>query len=80
MDLFHPMPPHILNRLFDKEENLLEWISKYTKKPIIAEGNIKSPQMLKDVSFLKLADWYVMEHSIYARPRWFQFLNRKMIS
>ena len=80
VDLFHPMPPHILNRLFDKEENLLEWISKYTKKPLIAEGNIKSPQMLKDISFLKLADWYVLEHSIYARPQWFQFLNRKMIS
>ena len=74
------MPPHILNRLFDNDENLLEWIRKYTKKPLIAEGNIKSPQMLKDISFLKLADWYVMEQSIYARPQWSQFLKRKLVS
>ena len=80
IDLFHPMPPHVLNRIFDQEENLLEWISKFTKKPIIAEGNIKSPQVLKDVSLLRLADWYVMERSIYARPQWSQFLKRKLVS
>ena len=80
IDFFHPMPPHILNRIFDQEENLLEWISRFTKKPIIAEGNIKSPLVLKDVSILRLADWYAMERSIYARPQWFQFLKRKLVS
>ena len=80
IDFFHPMPPHILNRVFDEDENLLEWISKFTKKPIIAEGNIKSPMVLKDISMLRLADWYVMERSIYARPQWFQFLKRKLVS
>ncbi|MEC7214119.1 MAG: NADH:flavin oxidoreductase, partial [SAR324 cluster bacterium] len=69
-----------LNRVFDEDENLLEWISKFTKKPIIAEGNIKSPMVLKDISMLRLADWYVMERSIYARPQWFQFLKRKLVS
>ena len=80
IDFFHPMPPHIMNRIFDEDENLLEWISKFTKKPIIAEGNIKSPLVLKDVSMLRLADWYVMERSIYARPQWVQFLKRKLVS
>ena len=80
IDFFHPMPPHILNRVFDEDENLLEWISNFTKKPIIAEGNIKSPMVLKDISMLRLADWYVMERSIYARPQWFQFLKRKLVS
>jgi len=36
--------------------------------------------VLKDISMLRLADWYVMEPSIYARPQWFQFLKRKLVS
>ena len=80
VDIFHPQPAHILNRCFNSDESLLEWIAKHTRKPMIAEGNIKSPQVLKDVASLKLSDWFVMERSIYARPQWFQFLNRKLQS
>ena len=44
------------------------------------DGSIKSPQLLQEAEELKIADWYVMDRSLLARPQWFAFLKRKLIT
>ena len=49
VDIFHPFAVHVMNRCFDSEESLLELIGLNTERPLVADGNIKSPQVLLDV-------------------------------
>jgi NADPH2 dehydrogenase len=78
VDLFHPLAVHVMNRCFDSEESLLEWIGRFTDKSLIAEGNIKSPQVLLEVLSMEKATWYVLEKSLFVRPNWYQFLKKKV--
>ncbi len=79
VDIFHPITVHALNDCFESEESLVEWTTKSSKRPQIIEGNIKSPQLLQEAGELDLADWYVMDRSLFARPQWYAFLKRKLM-
>lgn len=78
VDMFHPITIHVMNKFFDSEMTLLEWVAKYTKKPIIVEGNIKSTQVLKEVLAIDKATMYGIDKALFARPNWYQFLQKKI--
>ena len=78
VDIFHPITIHVMNKFFDSEETLLEWVSKYTEKSIIVEGNIKSTQVLKEVLAIDKATMYGIDKALFARPNWYQFLQKKI--
>lgn len=80
VDIFHPVAVHALNHCFESDHTLIEWTAHSTQRPQIMEGNIKSPQLLQEAGELNIADWYVMDRSIYARSQWFAFLKRKLIT
>ena len=78
VDIFHPFAVHVMNRCFDSEESLLELIGLNTERPLVADGNIKSPQVLLDVLNIDKVHWYVLEKTLLARPNWFNFLKKKV--
>ena len=78
VDIFHPFAVHVMNRCFDSEESLLELIGLNTEQPLVADGNIKSPQVLLDVLNIDKVQWYVLEKTLLARPNWFNFLKKKV--
>ena len=78
VDIFHPFAVHVMNRCFDSEESLLELIGLNTERPLVADGNIKSPQVLLDVLTIDKVQWYVLEKTLLARPNWFNFLKKKV--
>ena len=78
VDIFHPITIHVMNKFFDSEETLLEWVSKTTDKSIIVEGNIKSTQVLKEVLAIDKATMYGIDKALFARPNWYQFLQKKI--
>ncbi len=78
VDIFHPFAMHVMNRCFDSEESLLELIGLNTERPLVADGNIKSPQVLLDVLNIDKVQWYVLEKTLLARPNWFNFLKKKV--
>lgn len=77
VELIHPVTIHVLNKFFETEETLVEHVGRFTKKQIIAEGNIKSPQILKEAMTLKRADFFALDKAIFSRPNWYAFLERK---
>jgi 2,4-dienoyl-CoA reductase-like NADH-dependent reductase (Old Yellow Enzyme family) len=79
VDILHPVSIHVLNKFFDTEETLVEWVGKFTKKPIIAEGNLKSPQILKEAMSLSRAQLYALDKTLFARANWYQFLQKKIL-
>jgi 2,4-dienoyl-CoA reductase-like NADH-dependent reductase (Old Yellow Enzyme family) len=79
VDLLHPVSIHVLNKFFDTEETLVEWVGKFTKKPIVADGNIKSPQILKEAMSLGRASLYALDKTLFVRPNWYQFLQKKIL-
>ncbi len=78
VDIFHPFAMHVMNRCFDSEESLLELIGLNTEQPLVADGNIKSPQVLLEVLNIDKVGWYVLEKTLLARPNWFNFLKKKV--
>jgi NADPH2 dehydrogenase len=78
VDLFHPVSIHVLNKFFDTDETLVEWVAKSTRKPILAEGNIKSPQILKETIALNKAQLYALDKVLFTRPNWYTFLQKKI--
>ena len=78
VDIFHPITIHVMNKFFDSEETLLEWVSKFTDKHIIVEGNIKSTQVLKEVLAIDKSTLYGIDKALFARPNWYQFLQKKI--
>ncbi len=78
VDLFHPLAIHAMNRCFDGEQCMLQWAGKFTDRPLISEGNIKSPQILQESAALDLAEWYALERGMFTRPQWYSFLKRKL--
>ena len=79
VDIFHPFAVHVMNRCFDSEESLLELIGLNTERPLVADGNIKSPQVLLEVLNIDKVQWYVLEKTLLARPNWFNFLKKKVV-
>ena len=78
VDMFHPVTIHVMNKFFDSEETLLEWVSKFTDRYVIVEGNIKSTQVLKEVLAIEKATMYGIDKALFARPNWYQFLQKKI--
>ena len=78
VDIIHPFAVHVMNRCFDSEESLLELIGLNTERPLVADGNIKSPQVLLEVLNIDKVQWYVLEKTLLARPNWFNFLKKKV--
>ena len=78
VDIFHPLAIHAMNKCFENKEPLCQWSAKYTDKPMIINGNIKSPQLLEEAATLGCADWFAMDQSIFDRLQWYQFLKRKI--
>ncbi len=77
VDVFHPVSIHVLNKFFDTEETLVEWVGKFTRKPVIAEGNVKSPQILKEALALGKAHLFALDRVLATRPNWYAFLQKK---
>ncbi len=80
VDIFHPTTIHAMNKFFDTDETFIEWIAKYTDKAIVAEGNIKSPQVLKEIHGIGIAQLFALDKTLFSRPQWYQFLSRKLIA
>jgi hypothetical protein len=78
VDILHPVNIHVLNKFFDTEDTLAEWIGKFSKLPVILEGNIKSPQILKDSIALRKDQLFALDKALYSRPNWFAFLQKKI--
>jgi len=78
VDIFHPLAIHAMNKCFENKEPLCLWSAKYTDKPMIINGNIKSSQLLEAAAALGCADWFAMDQSIFDRLQWYQFLKRKI--
>jgi 2,4-dienoyl-CoA reductase-like NADH-dependent reductase (Old Yellow Enzyme family) len=78
-DLYHPVSIHVLNKFFETDETLIEWVAKHSRKPIIAEGNIKSPQILKETLALGKAQLFALDKVLFSRPHWYSFLQKKVI-
>jgi len=78
VDIFHPVTIHVMNKFFDSEETLLEWVSRFTQKWVIVEGNIKSTQVLKEVLAIDKANMYGIDKALFTRPNWYQFLQKKI--
>jgi 2,4-dienoyl-CoA reductase-like NADH-dependent reductase (Old Yellow Enzyme family) len=79
VDIFHPVSIHVLNKFFETEETLVEWVAKFTRKPIVAEGNIKSPQILKEAMALGKAHLFALDRVLATRPNWYAFLQKKTL-
>ncbi|MDH4225172.1 MAG: NADH:flavin oxidoreductase [Deltaproteobacteria bacterium] len=77
VDILHPVSIHVMNKFFDTDETLLEWVAKFTRLPVIAEGNIKSPQILKEAMGLNKAQLYALDRILFSRPNWYTFLQKK---
>ena len=45
----------------------------------IAEGNIKSPQILKETIALGKAQLYALDKVLFTRPNWYAFLQKKIM-
>lgn len=56
MKIFHPLATHAMNKCFENKDPLYEWTAKYTNKPLIINGNIKSPQLLEKATTLNSAN------------------------
>lgn len=80
VDIFHPTTIHAMNKFFETDETFIEWVAKFTDRVIVAEGNIKSPQVFKEVHSIGKAQLYVLDKTLFSRPQWYQFLNRKLVS
>ena len=78
VDLFHPVSIHVLNKFFETDETLIEWVAKSTRRPLLAEGNIKSPQILKETIGLGKAQIYALDKVLFTRPNWYAFLQKKV--
>ena len=78
VSLLHPVTIHVLNKFFETEETLIEWVNRFTKKHLIADGNIKSPQILKEAIGLSKAQIYALDRIIFTRPNWYAFLQKKI--
>ncbi len=76
--IFHPLAAHAMNKCFENKDPLCQWTAKYTNKPLIINGNMKSPQLLEEAATLGCADWYAMDQSIFERLQWYEFLERKI--
>lgn len=79
VDIFHPVTIHVMNKFFNSEATLLEWVSKCTKKPVFVEGNIKSTSVLKEVLTLGKATAYGLDKGLFTRLNWYQFLQKKIV-
>ena len=79
IEIFHPTTLHTMNKCLDSNDSFIEWVAKFTNKAIIAEGNIKSPQVLKDVYGVRIAHFYALDQVLFSRPQWYQFLTRKLV-
>ncbi len=81
LDIFHPFMPYIMNKFDKSEDNLLALIRQNTPKPIVADGNIKSLQALKDLYEDGNSSMYVLDRALFTmRSTWFSFLKRKIES
>jgi NADPH2 dehydrogenase len=78
VNILHPATIHVLNKFFEADETLIEWVHRFSKKPIIAEGNIKSPQILKEVLNLDKAQLFALDRALFTRPNWYSFLQKKI--
>ncbi len=78
INFFHPYAVHAMNKCFENRDPLCQWTSKFTKCPIIINGNLKSPQLLEEASELDCADWFALDQSIFDKSQWYQFLKRKL--
>lgn len=78
VDMLHPVAIHVLNKFFETDETLVELVGKMTKIPIIVEGNIKSPQILKEAMAIKRAQIFTLDKALFSRPNWYAFLQRKL--
>jgi len=78
ISIFHPITIHVMNKFFDSEETLLEWVSRFTNRDVIVEGNIKSTQVLKEVLAIDKATMYGIDKALFARSNWYQFLQKKI--
>lgn len=75
VEIFHPITIHAMNKFFDTDETFIEWVAKYTKKAIVAEGNIKSFQVLREIYSIGKANLFVLDKALFSRPQWYQFLT-----
>lgn len=78
VNVLHPVTVHVMNKFFETDETLVEWVNRFSKKPIIADGNIKSPQILKEVIALGKSQLYAVDRAIFTRPNWHSFLLKKI--
>lgn len=78
-DVLHPINQHVMTRFFGSGRTLIEWICQYAPQVVIAEGSIKSPQVLRDSAGLGLPTLFALDKAIFVRPNWSEFLKRKLL-
>jgi len=78
VEWLHPLSIHVMNKFFETDETLMEWVHRFSKKPLILEGNIKSPQILKEAMALNKAQLFALDKALFSRPNWYTFLQKKV--
>lgn len=78
IDILNPATLHVLNSMFKPAKSALEWVGEFSKKNLIATGNIKSINVLSNAIKFKLASFYTIESPIYSRPNWYYFIQKKL--
>lgn len=78
VNLLHPVTIHVMNKFFEADETLIEWVNRFSKKPVIADGNIKSPQILKEALALNRGALFALDRALFTRPNWYGFLQKKI--
>jgi NADPH2 dehydrogenase len=79
VNLLHPVTIHVMNKFFDADETLIEWVNRFSKKPVVADGNIKSPQILKEALALNKGALFALDRALFTRPNWHSFLQKKLL-
>ena len=78
IDIIHPTSVQILNPMFESNDNILHWTKRMTNKEIIADGNIKSFNVLGTAVDLNIASLFSINSSIYNLPNWYRTLQKKL--
>ncbi len=78
LDMIHPANLHMTSKPFQTEETLVNWTGNLSKKPLIVEGNIRSPQMIDDLLAIPKVSLLCLDKTLYTRPNWYQFLQDRI--
>ena len=78
VDLIHPYLQYANQKLYNRDEYVLEYIGNNTTIPIIIGGNIKTTMMLGELAKINRSSFYSLDKALLMRQNWYQFVHKKI--